>query len=248
MQVKTEGLIIREQTVGEGDRLVTLLTKDEGLIRAFAKRAKSLTDSKNSATGLLCYSRLSIFKGRETYIIDNASPIEVFFGLRSDISRLSLAQYFCELGAHFVPTGVEAGEYLRLILNSLSLLAKSKKPLPLLKAATELRMLSMAGYMPNLVACKECACYESPNWAFLIRSGEICCSDCLKGGGEPFVAIGQGSLSAMRHIIYSEFEKIYSFSLPDKGFAELERAAEEYTVNIMGKRPMTLDFYKSMLQ
>ena len=85
MTFSTEGIIIKEQTVGESDRLVTILTRNEGVIRAFARKAKSLKDNKNSATGLLCYSRLSIYKGREKYIIDSASPIEVFFGLRSDI-------------------------------------------------------------------------------------------------------------------------------------------------------------------
>ena len=42
MQVKTQGLIIREQTVGESDRLVTVLTRDAGVVRAFARRAKNL--------------------------------------------------------------------------------------------------------------------------------------------------------------------------------------------------------------
>ena len=97
MQVKTQGLIIREQTVGESDRLVTVLTRDAGVVRAFARRAKNLKDSKSAATQLLCYSRLSIFKGREKYMIDDAEPMEVFFGLRRDIAALSLAQYFCEL-------------------------------------------------------------------------------------------------------------------------------------------------------
>lgn len=46
MQVKTQGLIIREQTVGESDRLVTVLTRDAGVVRAFARRAKNLKDSK----------------------------------------------------------------------------------------------------------------------------------------------------------------------------------------------------------
>ena len=77
MQVKTQGLIIREQTVGESDRLVTVLTRDAGVVRAFARRAKNLKDSKSAATQLLCYSRLSIFKGREKYMIDDAEPIEV---------------------------------------------------------------------------------------------------------------------------------------------------------------------------
>ena len=54
MQVKTQGLIIREQTVGESDRLVTVLTRDAGVVRAFARRAKNLKDSKSAATQLLC--------------------------------------------------------------------------------------------------------------------------------------------------------------------------------------------------
>lgn len=124
MQVKTQGLIIREQTVGESDRLVTVLTRDAGVVRAFARRAKNLKDSKSAATQLLCYSRLSIFKGREKYMIDDAEPIEVFFGLRRDIAALSLAQYFCELAYLMVPEDTDSEEYLRLILNSLHFLSK----------------------------------------------------------------------------------------------------------------------------
>ena len=79
MQVQTQGLIIKEQTVGESDRLVTALTRDEGVVRAFARRAKSLKDPKHAGTGLLCYSRLKLSKGRDTYNINEAFPIEVFF-------------------------------------------------------------------------------------------------------------------------------------------------------------------------
>ena len=35
MQINTDGLVIMERTVGESDRLVTLLTREEGIIRAF---------------------------------------------------------------------------------------------------------------------------------------------------------------------------------------------------------------------
>ena len=64
MQIETEGLVIREGSVGESDRLVTLLTKDEGVLRAFARRAKTVRSAQNSGTQLLCYSEFSIFKGR----------------------------------------------------------------------------------------------------------------------------------------------------------------------------------------
>ena len=41
MQIHTEGLVIRESSVGESDRLVTLLTREEGVVRAFARKAKN---------------------------------------------------------------------------------------------------------------------------------------------------------------------------------------------------------------
>src|SRR5699024_1373428 len=118
---------IREQVVGESDRLVTVLTRDEGVVRAFARRAKNLKDSKNAATGLLCYSRLNLWKGRDKYMINDAFPIEVFVGLREDILRLALAQYFCELSVELVPDGAESGDYLRLVLNALHFLSKGSR-------------------------------------------------------------------------------------------------------------------------
>lgn len=248
MQVKTEGLIIKEQTVGESDRLLTVLTRDRGVLKAFARRAKSLKDSKNCATGLLCYSRLSIFSGRDKYIIDDASPIEVFFGLRKDIGDLSLAQYFCELSGVLVPEETDSAEYLRLVLNSLSFLSKQTKQRELIKAVTELRIISLAGYMPDLVVCRGCHCYESDDWAFFPRSGIIMCRDCLsiEPNSEPYLSISGGVLTAMRHIIFSDFEKIYSFALPQEALERLGRATEEYVLNVIGRIPMTLDFYKTV--
>jgi DNA repair protein RecO (recombination protein O) len=115
-KTQTQGLIIREQAIGESDRLVTVLTRDQGVVRAFARRAKNYKDSKNSGTSLLCYSRLELYEGRDKYIINAAYPIEVFFELRRDIVRLALGQYFCELAAELVPAGVESAGAERFAL------------------------------------------------------------------------------------------------------------------------------------
>ena len=247
MQVKTQGLIIKEQTIGESDRLVTMLTKDAGVLRAFARRAKNLKDSKSAATQLLCYSRLSVFKGREKYIIDDAEPIEVFFGLRRDIGALSLAQYFCELAYLLVPEETESEEYLRLVLNSLHFLSKGTRPKRMLQSVTELRMLSMAGYMPDLVACTNCAAYEDEVMYFLPDSGVLYCKDCFEPTGEPYIALPPGVLTAMRHIVFSDFNKLYSFSLPEDALKVLNAATESYTVRTLHTMPKTLEFYKSFL-
>lgn len=233
--------------MGESDRLVTVLTRDQGVVRAFARRAKNLKDSKNSATGLLCYSRLNLYQGRDKYIINDAFPIEVFFGLRQDIVRLALAQYFCGLSTELVPDGVESGDYLRLVLNALHFLSEGSRPEELLKPIVELRMLSLSGYMPDLVCCAQCGAYEADRMYFKVNRGVIYCQDCYLNNGDPCVALSRAALTAMRHIIYSDFEKIFSFSIPPGARKELLAASEAYTVSVLQKRPKTLDFYNSLL-
>lgn len=126
MRTNTNGLILKEQNIGENDKLVTVLTQHNGLVRAFVRGAKSFKNRKNSATGMLCYSKLSLYKSKDSYIIDEAQPIESFFGLRADILKITLAQYFSELVMSLVQEDEDSAEYLRLILNSLFFMANNK--------------------------------------------------------------------------------------------------------------------------
>ena len=72
MRLTTHGLIVKEQTVGEKDKLVTAITADMGLIRAFVKGAKNIRSPKGASTQLLCYSQLVVYSGKnkDTFIID----------------------------------------------------------------------------------------------------------------------------------------------------------------------------------
>ena len=149
MKLTTDALIIRENnTVGEADRFVTLLTRDRGIVRASVRGARQLKNRNGSATQLLCYSRVSLYKGREKYIVDDAEPLQVFFEVRGQLDKLALAQYFCELAGVLAPAEEQAEEELRLLLNALHYLAEDSRPSALIKAVTELRLLCRAGYMP----------------------------------------------------------------------------------------------------
>lgn len=142
-----------------------MLTRDEGVVRAFARQAKRTGSTKVSATQLFCYSRLTLYKGREKYIIDDARPIELFFDLRRDIERLALAQYFCELARSLAPQEAPAGDFYACCSIPFTFEQGDAPPL-LLKAVVEMRMLSFAGYMPDLVGCCGCGCYEADPMLF----------------------------------------------------------------------------------
>lgn len=247
MRIDTEGLVVKEKSVGESDRLITVLTRRQGILRAFARRANNIRNGKLSATQLFSYSRFTVFMGRDTYIIDDAQPIQVFFDLRKDIARLSLAQYFCELAGLLAPQGEEAEEFLRLMLNALHFLGEGTRPAGVLKATVEMRMLSLAGYMPDLVCCAECGRYEADVMYFFPRDGRIRCGDCFTpNGSDPCVALGRGALTGLRHIVYSEFAKLFSFSLSSEGAKELEEASEQYVLCTLQRGFNTLDFYHTV--
>ena len=88
MPLTTQALIIRENNnIGEADRFVTALTRDLGVVRASARGAQRMKSRNASATQLLSYSRLSLIKGREKYIIDVRSAAAGFFRTAQRISR-----------------------------------------------------------------------------------------------------------------------------------------------------------------
>lgn len=245
MKIDTQGLVVSEKRVGENDRLVTVLTREKGILRAFVRRTGRAGGGRLSAARLFTYSRFTIFVGRDSYIIDDAQPIEVFFDLRKDIGRLSLAQYFCELSIALAPQDAEAGDFLRLLLNAMYFLCKGTRANAVVKAAVEMRMMSLAGYMPDLVCCADCGRYEADTMLFLPRSGKILCGECYRPqpGGEPAAALGRGAMTALRHTIYADFGKLFAFRVSPSAERELAEASERYVLETLQRKFATLDFY-----
>lgn len=241
MRTNTDGLILKEQNIGEKDKLVWVLTRRNGLLRAFVRGAKGFNNKKNSATGMLCYSKISVYKAKDSYIIDEAEPIETFFGLRNNLDKISLAQYFSELLLTLCQENENCEEYLRLALNSLYFLANDKMKIDQVKAITELRIMCIAGYMPNLIACYRCGEYETEKMFFDVESGLIYCENCVNSG--VCLELSKGIVRAMRHIAFSEFDKIYSFKMDDEGLENLSYITEKYLLSKLQRNFKTLDFY-----
>ncbi len=244
MRTNTDGLILKEQNIGEKDKLVTVLTRHNGLLRAFVRGAKSVKNRKNSSTGMFCFSKLSLYKTKESYIIDEAEPIELFFELRNDLDKLALAQYFSEIIISLVQEDEPAEEYLRLILNSLHFLAKNKMPIEQVKAITELRLMCIAGFMPNLVACERCGEYETDTMYFDVEDGLLYCENC--GANNLLFPLDIGLVKALRHIAFSDFEKIYSFKMEEYALSDLSYITEKYLLSKLQRNFKTLEFYNSI--
>ncbi|MBR3290024.1 MAG: DNA repair protein RecO [Clostridia bacterium] len=243
MPLKTDALIIREYTVGEADRFVTALTRERGVIRASARGAQKLKSRNATATSLLTYSRLTLTEGRDKYIITEAAPLRVFFDRKNDIYALALGQYFCELAGVFAPREEPAEDALRQLLNALHLLSTGGKDRRIIKAVTELRLLSQAGYMPALGGCARCGRADSGLWLSPV-DGTLRCDGC--GRAPDSVPVSDSVLAAMRYIIGAPIEKAFAFSLPDAALTELASVCERFLLCQSNHRFKTLEFYHSL--
>lgn len=247
MIIRTDGIVIREKEAATGDKHLTLLTRQAGVLTAFAGGGKSPKNKNVSSTDLLCYSDFSIdITKKGNCYIKEATPKSVFFDLRRDIVTLCLAQYLAELTSELAPRAEEAGEFLPLILNCMHLLCTGSKEREQIKAVAELRMLTLAGYMPQLVGCNKCGIYESEKMYFDTFSGELFCESCRPA--VKLKEISMSTLSAMRHICLSDSNKIFSFTLSPEAMLGLTSVAEKYLLSVTGKRFKTLDFYKKMTE
>lgn len=246
MVIQTDALVLREQNIGENDRLVTLLTRDSGVIRAFVKVAGKAKSGLQSATQPLCYSRFSIYIGKNANRIKEAEAVEVYFGLRQDIEKVALAQYFTQLVSEVAPEGNESDELLKIMLNTLHFLHNGKKKPEQLKSIVELRVACMCGYMPLLEQCNVCGAEKSGRFVFDYLNGVICCENCGANPRGAYSVVNNSILTALRYISQVDVSRLFSFNMSDEGLKALNEVTERYLITQLQRSFSALDFYKTV--
>lgn len=247
MNLAVSGIVLKVNRSGESDRFCTILTGTHGVINAFAKGARNMKNKNATATAQFVYGSYELFRRRDIYMIDESQYEELYTGLREDIFRLSVAQYLCQLTMELVPEEQPAEEYLLLMRAALWYLSENTRPPLLVKAAAEMRMLSLAGYMPDLIMCRECGIFEHDLMYFMPESGTIRCGGCGAEPGERALKLGRGATTALRHSIYADLNKLFAFSLSERSLKEFSEAAEAFTLSRIEKSLTTLEFLHTMM-
>lgn len=246
MQINTTGLVLRATKTGEADRVLSILTPERGVVSAIAKGSLRLKSKLFSATGLFCYSEFTLFEGKNMYVVDAASVKEVFWSEHQDVETMALQMYLAEFAGALLPTGEEAAAVLRLALNCLYFLREQKRPVRLVKAIFELRALSLTGFLPDVVACADCVKYEGGAFCFEPQAGVLYCADCAEKRGLTW-NLDPSALAALRHIVYSEPEQLFRFSLGEESTLRLGAVAQQYARYCLDRPFKTLDFLNTVL-
>lgn len=243
MTFTTDAIVLKSSPAGESDLLLTLLSRDRGVMTAFAKSARRPKSKLHSGTNPFCYGSFTIYEGASALRVSECEISEIFFDLRKNITALACAQYICELSAEFAPREGEAQEILRLLLNTLHFLTLPNRDPMILKSVFELRLAGLSGYTPDLVACCECGAFESDPMYFDGETGLIYCKDCRVSNTR---ALSLQTVDAMRHICYSGLNRLFSIKVSEQTKTQLGKVCEDYIISRASKKIMSLDFLKSI--
>ena len=241
------GVVLRETETKETDKILTLLTAERGKLSVIARGARRKNCKFAAAAQPLAYAEWTLYQRKDWHYASDASTLDLFDGLRGDLTALALGCYMAELTEAVCPEAVPAPELLRHLLNGLYALSALHKPPALVKPAFELRLLCLAGYEPLADACAYCG-RTAPEAPLLdIREGVVRCKGCGKGLGGLSMPLSDASLAALRRVLYGEAKRLYSFKVPQEDLKKLADAAEAYVHAVLERGFKTLDFYKGLV-
>ena len=139
--VKTSGIVIAENNLGDSDKILTILTPNLGKISCVAKGARRPKSALLAGTQMFCFGEYLVYKGSQTYHINSVEPIEVFYNLRIDLDKLKYAVHINKIVQDVTHENQNCYRILQLLLNTLYTISETDKNLNLVLSIFKLKLL-----------------------------------------------------------------------------------------------------------
>ena len=177
------GVVLRVQKLGEADRIITLLTRRHGPVRAVAKGVRRTSSRFGARLEPFGHVDVQFYRGRTLDIITQVETIDGFGSrLVGDYGRYTTGCAVLETAERLA--GAEGEPALRLyllVVGALRALADGQRPAPMVLDAFLLRAMAAAGWAPALTECARCG-LPGPHQAFSVPAGGAVCRGCRPPG------------------------------------------------------------------
>ena len=182
-----EAIVLRTRKLAEADWIITLLTRQHGVVRAVARGVRRTSSKFGSRLEPFTHVDLQLAVGRNLDTVTQAVTRDPFGAVISaDYDRYTAASVMLETSEHLVAEEREPSvqQYLLLVGGLRAMTAGERRPGDVLDSFL-LRSLAVAGYAPSFDACARCG-LEGPHRAFNPAHGGMLCPGCrLPGSAHP---------------------------------------------------------------
>lgn len=184
---RDEAVVLRTHKLGEADRIITLLTRQHGRVRAVAKGVRRTTSRWGSRLEPFTHVDLQLAEGRSLDVITQAETLDPFSkGLGMDYDRYTSGTVMLETAEKLIVEDKQPAlqQFLLLVGGLRALVGGEHEPKQVLDSFM-LRSLSVAGYAPSFEHCARCGDPGPHRW-FSPSAGGVLCSDCrVPGSASP---------------------------------------------------------------
>jgi DNA repair protein RecO (recombination protein O) len=180
---RDDGVVLRTQKLGEADRIVTLLTKRNGRVRAVAKGVRRTRSKFGARLEPFSHVDVQLYQGRSLDIVTQVEQHDAFGGrLVGNYPRYTSGTAILETAERLTAEEREPSLRLYLLLvGALRALTEETHDARLVLDAFVLRALAVSGYAPALEECARCGTAGPHHW-FSVQAGGVVCADCRPAG------------------------------------------------------------------
>ena len=148
-QLNTYAIVLRRINYGEADRIITLLTPDQGKISAIAKGARKAKSKLAGGIELFSISEISFIKGKNDIDTLTSTRLEKHFGqIVTDLTRSNAGYEFIKMVDKATEETPEA-DYYHLLAEAFGSLNELSINVELVRLWFSLRLLKIAGHAPD---------------------------------------------------------------------------------------------------
>ena len=176
-------VVLRVQKLGEADRIVTLLTRRHGRVRAVAKGVRRTSSRFGARLEPFGHVDVQFATARTLDIVTQVETVDGFGSrLVGDYGRYTAGCAVLETAERLAGADGEPALRLYLLLvGALRALAERRRDAPLVLDAFLLRAMTVAGWAPALAECARCG-VPGPHRAFSVPAGGVVCAGCRPAG------------------------------------------------------------------
>jgi len=180
---RDEAVVLRTQKLGEADRIVTLLTREHGKVRAVAKGVRKTKSRLGSRVEPFQLVDIQLYEGRSLDIVTQVETIGAYgLAIAGDYGRYTAGTAMLETADRLTETERDPSVQLFLLLaGALRTLSQGTHDAALVLDAFLLRALAVSGWAPSFVDCARCGA-DGPHLAVSVPAGGSVCPQCRPAG------------------------------------------------------------------
>src|SRR2546430_3024002 len=195
---KAEGIVIRRGNLGEADRLVTLLCRDQGKVTAAAKGARKPKSRFAGRLELFSHVRVLLAVGRTLDVVSQVEVAAAFAALRENLDRLAYAALAVELADRATADREPAPDLFRVLRTALDLMQTDDRQLIALWFAAQL--LVHSGSAPTTDRCQVCRRSVRSGAALSYALGGVLCGTDQHRDPDAVMASAGGERAAVHRV------------------------------------------------